>query len=85
MKHLEEQINALIQFKANTLEELQAEYSAFYNTIEGGIDKMTNSSALFTTEEISAVKKYALNLLNHHYNEHHKAIKTALRENFKLF
>lgn len=83
MKHIKDQISAIVVFKAETTEDLNTEYAAIENRCAEGLAKM-EASNLFSEDEIKAAKSYYRNLLWMRFTSAKSDVVNTLRSNFEF-
>ena len=83
MQAITKQVEALVEYKGDTFEALNAEYNALRERIEEGLDKMKMAS-VFTDSEINHVKNFAFDLIGARYRSAKETLTQNLRESFKF-
>lgn len=83
MDKIKSQINAIVVFKATTLDTLTTEYDQLRHRICQGIKAMKDSK-VFTNTEIEKINTYGINLLAEKYREAREVICNNIRESFKF-
>lgn len=82
---IKEQVFAIVDFKATTLDALEKEFDEIKTRIEKGVDKMKATNGLttiFTEQEIKEVDDYARTLLCNTYSSAKNDILEKTRRNF---
>lgn len=82
---IKEQVSAIVNYKATTLEALEVEFEEIKARINEGVEKMkaTNELAtVFDEQEIKEIDGYAKTLLCNRYREMKCSIIDATRRNF---
>lgn len=83
MQAITKQVEALVEYKGDTFEALNAEYDAFKERIEEGLEKM-KEAAVFTDSEINHVKNFAFDLIGARYRSAKEVLKQSLRDSFQF-
>jgi hypothetical protein len=81
MEKIKQQIENLITFKAESLEDLYNEQEVLKDRLNQGLENM-KESGLFSTKEISEIKEFANQLFCDKYNGHKLSIVNKAREEF---
>lgn len=81
MNKIKDQVEALINFTATTIDSLTEERSTIQDRLIEGIEKMKEAH-IFTDEEIKEISKYTMHVLNNRFNNAKAAIINELRATF---
>ena len=83
MQAITKQVEALVEYKGDTFDALNAEYDAFRERIEEGLEKMKEIS-VFSDSEINHVKNFAFDLIASRLRTAKEVLRQNLRDSFQF-
>lgn len=87
IKAIKEQVSAIVVFKVNTYEELEATYDAIRARVEKGVENMEHANQpvqIFSESEINNVYTYAIEILGDRYRSAKNDIISHARGSFEF-